>query len=49
MDYVYPIGKGSQFEFGYKGEFSKITTNYSVINDGIAAPEFTNILEYIII
>jgi outer membrane receptor protein involved in Fe transport len=47
MDYVYPIGKGSQFEFGYKGEFSKITTDYSVINDGIPAPEFTNILEYI--
>ncbi len=46
MDYVYPIGKGSQFEFGYKGEFSKITTDYSVINDGIPAPEFTNILEY---
>ncbi|NNT73045.1 TonB-dependent receptor [Flavobacterium sp. IMCC34852] len=46
LDYIYPIGKGSQFEFGYKGDFSKNTTDYSVINDGIPAPEFTNILEY---
>jgi outer membrane receptor protein involved in Fe transport len=46
LDYVYPIGKGSQFEFGYKGDFVKNITNYSVINDGIPAPEFTNILEY---
>lgn len=46
LDYIYPMGKGSQFEFGYKGDFSKNTTDYSVINDGIPAPEFTNILEY---
>lgn len=46
MDYIYPIGKGSQFEFGYKGDFSKNTTDYSVINDGIPEPQFTNILEY---
>ncbi|WP_284652077.1 TonB-dependent receptor domain-containing protein [Flavobacterium terrisoli] len=45
-DYVYPIGKGSQFEMGYKGDFLKNVTDYSVINDGVPAPEFTNTLEY---
>ena len=45
-DYVYPIGKGSQFEMGYKGDFSKNTSNYSVISDGVPEPQFTNILEY---
>ncbi|WP_333878635.1 TonB-dependent receptor domain-containing protein [Flavobacterium sp.] len=45
-DYVYPFGKGSQFEMGYKGDFVKNTTNYSVISDGTPRPEFTNILEY---
>ncbi len=45
-DYVYPMEKGSQFELGYKGDFVKNNTNYSVINDGIPAPEFTNTLEY---
>jgi outer membrane receptor for ferrienterochelin and colicins len=45
-DYVRPIGKGSQFELGYKGDFVKNNTNYSVINDGIPEPGFTNTLEY---
>jgi outer membrane receptor for ferrienterochelin and colicins len=45
-DYVYPIGKGSQFEAGYRGDFSVNTTNYSVIRNGVAEPNFTNTLEY---
>ncbi|MGV3696261.1 TonB-dependent receptor domain-containing protein [Flavobacterium sp.] len=45
-DYVLPIGKGSQFEAGYRGDFSVNTTNYSVNRDGVTNPDFTNILEY---
>lgn len=45
-DYVLPFGKGNQFEMGYKGDFVKNTTDYSVISDGIPSPEFTNVLEY---
>jgi len=45
-DYVYPFAKGSQFEFGYKGDFVKNITDYSVVTNGIPFPEFTNILEY---
>jgi outer membrane receptor for ferrienterochelin and colicins len=45
-DYVYPIGKGSQFEAGYRGDFSVNTTNYSVIRNGVPFPNFTNTLEY---
>ena len=45
-DYTLPLSKGSQFEAGYRGEFLKITTDFSVINNGIPFPEFTNILEY---
>jgi len=45
-DYVLPLAKGSQFEAGYRGDFLSITTDFSVINNGIPFPEFTNILEY---
>jgi outer membrane receptor for ferrienterochelin and colicins len=45
-DYVLPLGKGSQFEAGYRGDFSKLVTDYKVENDGILNPNFTNILEY---
>ncbi len=45
-DYVLPLGKGSQFEAGYRGDFSKLVTDYQVKNDGIINPNFTNILEY---
>ncbi len=45
-DYVLPLAKGSQFEAGYRGDFLTITTDFSVINNGIPFPEFTNILEY---
>jgi outer membrane receptor for ferrienterochelin and colicins len=46
MDYVLPIGKGSQFEAGYRGEFSKLLTDAQVENDGIPNTNFTNTLEY---
>jgi outer membrane receptor for ferrienterochelin and colicins len=45
-DYVLPIGKGSQFEVGYRGDFSKLVTDYQVKNNGIINPDFTNVLEY---
>jgi outer membrane receptor protein involved in Fe transport len=45
-DYVLPLAKGSQFEAGYRGDFLTITTDFSVINNGIPFPQFTNILEY---
>ncbi|RTY94908.1 outer membrane beta-barrel family protein [Flavobacterium sp. GT3R68] len=49
-DYVFPFGKASQFEMGYKGDFNKLVTNYKVgeIENGLYAPnnQFTNILEY---
>jgi outer membrane receptor for ferrienterochelin and colicins len=45
-DYVLPFGKGSQFEAGYRGDFSNLTTDYQVENDGIIKTNFTNVLEY---
>ncbi|MBY0487417.1 MAG: TonB-dependent receptor [Flavobacteriaceae bacterium] len=45
-DYVLPIGKKSQFEAGYKGDFSVLTTDYQVLNDGVVDANFTNTLEY---
>ena len=45
-DYVLPLAKGSQFEAGYRGDFLTITTDFSVINNGIPFPEFTNVIEY---
>ena len=46
MDYVLPFGKGSQFEAGYRGDFSKLRTDYQVENDGVINNNFTNTLEY---
>lgn len=46
MDYVLPFGKGSQFEAGYRGDFSKLLTDYEVENDGVINNNFTNSLEY---
>jgi outer membrane receptor protein involved in Fe transport len=45
-DYVLPLGKGSQFEAGYRGDFSKLVTDYQVKNEGVINPNFTNVLEY---
>lgn len=46
MDYVLPLGKGSQFEAGYRGDFNKLITDYRVENDGVINNNFTNTLEY---
>lgn len=45
-DYVLPIGKNSQFEAGYRGDFLELVTNYQVLNDGVVNNSFTNTLEY---
>lgn len=45
-DYVLPLGKGSQFEAGYKGDFLKLITDFQVENDGVINTNFTNTLEY---
>lgn len=46
MDYVVPVGKDSQFEAGYRGDFTNQTTDVDVFEDGILSDNFTNILEY---
>ena len=46
MDYVLPLGKGSQFEAGYRGDFSDLLTDYQVKNDGVINNKFTNTLDY---
>lgn len=45
-DYVLPVGKGGQFEAGYRGDFSKNQTDYAVERDGVIQPNYTNTLEY---
>ena len=46
VDYVLPFGKGSQFEAGYRGDFSDLVTDYQVENDGVINNNFTNTLDY---
>jgi outer membrane receptor for ferrienterochelin and colicins len=50
-DYVQPFGKGSQFEAGYKGEFTNLINDYVVANldsngNLIPDPNLSNTLEY---
>jgi outer membrane receptor for ferrienterochelin and colicins len=50
-DYVLPFGKASQLEFGYKGDFNKLLTDYKVgtiATNGTYTPntKYTNILDY---
>lgn len=45
-DYVLPLGKGSQFEAGYRGDFSVNTTDYAVNRNGVPNSDYTNTLEY---
>jgi outer membrane receptor protein involved in Fe transport len=50
-DYVLPFGKANQFEFGYKGDFNKLLTDFKVgtlDNGGNYTPNFqyTNALDY---
>ncbi len=52
VNYVLPFGKGSQFEAGYKGDFSNLLTIYEVdtldtaSNQYISDERYTNTLEY---
>lgn len=46
-DYVLPLGEGSQFEAGYKGNFSDLNNEYYVLDDqGIRIDNLSNTLEY---
>jgi len=50
-DYVLPFGKANQLEFGYKGDFGKLITDFKVGSldaGGVYTPNarYTNILDY---
>lgn len=50
-DYVLPFGKANQLEFGYKGDFGKLLTDFKVGSfdaGGVYTPNarYTNILDY---
>ncbi|HMK06508.1 MAG TPA: outer membrane beta-barrel family protein, partial [Flavobacterium sp.] len=51
-DYVLPFGKGSQFETGFKGTYSRLLTEYRVEQDTVGNSiyllntHFTNTLDY---
>jgi outer membrane receptor protein involved in Fe transport len=50
-DFVLPIGKNSQFETGYRGNFTNLVVDYAVgniDNTGIytAIPNYTNVFQY---
>lgn len=49
-DYVLPLGKGSQFEAGYKGSFGDLNNEYNVTNfvngEYVIDPKKSNTLEY---
>lgn len=46
-DYVLPFGKESQFEAGYRGNFTDLNSDYAVFNNGILNTSFTNNIDYI--
>lgn len=45
-DYVLPFGKNNQLELGYRGDFNELLTDFSVINDGLANNDFTDVIQY---
>ena len=45
LDYVLPVGKGGQFEAGYRGSFTNQLSDVTVFNNGIINNDFTNKLE----
>ncbi|KUJ60641.1 TonB-dependent receptor [Flavobacteriaceae bacterium CRH] len=45
-DYVLPLGKGSQFEAGYKGSFGDLNNEYFVKKEDVIDPNLSNTLEY---
>jgi outer membrane receptor for ferrienterochelin and colicins len=47
-DYVLPIGEGSQFEAGYKGNFGNLNNQYYVLDNlGVRIDNLSNTLEYV--
>ena len=47
-DYILPLGKGSQFEAGYKGSFGDLNNRYYVLDDqGERIDNISNTLEFI--
>ena len=48
LDYVYPIGENTQFELGYRGDFSQQDTDYRVfdLNNGVETVN-TNLTNYL--
>ena len=45
-DYVLPFGKANQFEFGYKGDFNKLLTEYKVGTVDLATGAYTPNIQY---
>jgi outer membrane receptor for ferrienterochelin and colicins len=45
-DYVLPLGKGSQFEAGYKGSFGDLNNQYLITDQGVKDEDLSNTLEY---
>jgi len=45
-DYVLPFGKANQFEFGYKGDFNKLFTEYIVGTVNLVTGAYTPNLQY---
>ncbi|WNM18288.1 TonB-dependent receptor domain-containing protein [Flavobacterium capsici] len=45
-DYVLPIGKGMQFEAGYRGEFTTQNTNVGILEDNVQNDDLSSKLEY---
>nr|WP_315146732.1 TonB-dependent receptor [uncultured Flavobacterium sp.] len=47
-DYVLPLGEGSQFEAGYKGNFGNLNNEYYVLDElGVKINNLSNTLEFI--
>jgi len=47
LDYVLPVGKGGQFEAGYRGSFTNQLSGVNVTDNGSNNTDFTKTLEYI--
>lgn len=50
-DYVAPVGKSGQFEFGYRGDFNQLNTDYNVVFisptiDELGITDPSNVLDY---
>ena len=45
-DYVLPIGKGMQFEAGYRGEFTNQNTNVGILENNLQNDDLSSELEY---